>query len=942
MGTQNTYPIANAMERKRAESVKTLALIGTLGAWIAFVIAAAGYLFLFVRSGQQIDPYYAVVIGTGAVMAICLTIANLLAQRGKIDWAIWLSIISAEIVFITINFAMANLGIIMAVVLIIGLGNLILQALSSRAAIIAFSTVIIAAIAAIAIDIFALNPLRIIPPDWLVGTVIISSGIITLVFGIQLLAQYHFRNLRTQIIVAFVLISVIPLWTIAIFQLAATNVSLQTNAYEAISNNANDVATDLDNVLTRIKNNNLSDAELPIFKTFIQNGSEEMRQDVVEYFKVIQKRGEDVLGYSLIDPSGKILADSRPTPQDGNISNTPDFQAAIKTQKSALSDVRFDQAIQKYVFFINSPMLDGSKLIGVLRVEIDREFLQDEFVEEAQVQGKDVRVIMVDQDGIILANSASEENIFKLIAPVSPDRLAVIQKKYTLPSAAIDDLNLLDLQKNLSSNTPSFKATMSPSDTEMNFITYQDITNNPSWRVVVGRPVSWFTEPANTPTRVTILIATVLMIIALAITMVSANLVTSPLQYLINKSQLLRKGDLGSVGITLERQDEIGELSRILNSTILELRDVSDTLESRITERTSELASKEEASLQNAKLLRSVVGITHAISSIQNSPELLHEITQQISTAFGFYHVAIFLTEQSGEYAALQASNSIAGQKMLQKNYRVRISQADKVGFAISSGQVYSSITKDNQEATTPKNPELLKTGSQVIVPLRIGENVIGALDLQSDQKIEFNANSIDAFSLLAEQISIAIQNVKALEETRSALTEAQAFYKQSASTSWRNVLQQGTRGYRYLNGNVEPVKESAEKAAKQSQNIQSSAESLVIPINIRGKSLGTLNIQQTGRNHSWSSLEIRVYQSIVDRISFALENARLYQDAQRRAAKERVISEIATKVSSSVNMDNILQTAVEELGRVLPGSEIVIQFEHEEDETGSEFSRQE
>ena len=101
------------------------------------------------------------------------------------------------------------------------------------------------------------------------------------------------------------------------------------------------------------------------------------------------------------------------------------------------------------------------------------------------------------------------------------------------------------------------------------------------------------------------------------------------------------------------------------------------------------------------------------------------------------------------------------------------------------------------------------------------------------------------------------------------------------------------------------------------------------------------MKIRQADRNHSWSNSEIRVYKSIVDRISFALENARLYQDAQKRAIKERIISEIATKVSSSVNMDNILQTAAEELGRVIPGSEIVIQLEHE-DEISAELKAQE
>jgi GAF domain-containing protein len=82
------------------------------------------------------------------------------------------------------------------------------------------------------------------------------------------------------------------------------------------------------------------------------------------------------------------------------------------------------------------------------------------------------------------------------------------------------------------------------------------------------------------------------------------------------------------------------------------------------------------------------------------------------------------------------------------------------------------------------------------------------------------------------------------------------------------------------------------------------------------------------GRTQAWRDSEIHLYESIVERLSFALENARLYVDAQKRASKERVIGEIGSKISSSVNLDNILQIVVEELGHTLPGSEVIIQFE--------------
>ncbi len=58
------------------------------------------------------------------------------------------------------------------------------------------------------------------------------------------------------------------------------------------------------------------------------------------------------------------------------------------------------------------------------------------------------------------------------------------------------------------------------------------------------------------------------------------------------------------------------------------------------------------------------------------------------------------------------------------------------------------------------------------------------------------------------------------------------------------------------------------------------------------------------------------------------MENARLLEESQRLASKEAKIGEVTSRISSSINMRNVLQTAVEELGRALPGSEVVIQFQ--------------
>jgi GAF domain-containing protein len=294
------------------------------------------------------------------------------------------------------------------------------------------------------------------------------------------------------------------------------------------------------------------------------------------------------------------------------------------------------------------------------------------------------------------------------------------------------------------------------------------------------------------------------------------------------------------------------------------------------------------------------------------------------------------------EYAVLMAANSDGGQRMLLRNHRIKVGGFGIVGFVAQTGlpRIAENV---NEDAMYFNNIDLPDTQSELALPLSIGNVIIGALDVQSTQAAAFTKQDIETLSLLADQVSIAIQNAKLFEETRSALQEAQKYYTQSAAASWREINRQSAiSGFRYANGKIEAFNTDSSTMDKSTHgvtsnkgseltgksDVQTEHETISIPINIRGQSLGTLNIRQPGRTHAWRDSEVHLFQSIVDRLSFALENARLYVDAQKRAAKERVIGDIGAKISSSVSLDNILQVVVEELGRTLPGSEVVVQFE--------------
>jgi GAF domain-containing protein len=101
----------------------------------------------------------------------------------------------------------------------------------------------------------------------------------------------------------------------------------------------------------------------------------------------------------------------------------------------------------------------------------------------------------------------------------------------------------------------------------------------------------------------------------------------------------------------------------------------------------------------------------------------------------------------------------------------------------------------------------------------------------------------------------------------------------------------------------------------------------LAAPIHLRGEIIGVLDVQMP-RGHEWDPDDMDIVKAVADRLSLALESATLLRTTQRRAEIERLTADISGKISASINLRNVLQTAVEELGHILPGSEVVIQFQ--------------
>jgi K+-sensing histidine kinase KdpD len=105
------------------------------------------------------------------------------------------------------------------------------------------------------------------------------------------------------------------------------------------------------------------------------------------------------------------------------------------------------------------------------------------------------------------------------------------------------------------------------------------------------------------------------------------------------------------------------------------------------------------------------------------------------------------------------------------------------------------------------------------------------------------------------------------------------------------------------------------------------SKNTLLIPLTILGQVIGVVGLEQEDAEKTWSEEQIAIAQAAANRAALTLENARLFEESNRRAAKESSIFAATSRISSTSSMENILKAAAEELDKVLSASEITIQF---------------
>jgi GAF domain-containing protein len=339
--------------------------------------------------------------------------------------------------------------------------------------------------------------------------------------------------------------------------------------------------------------------------------------------------------------------------------------------------------------------------------------------------------------------------------------------------------------------------------------------------------------------------------------------------------------------------------------------------------------SSEEAR-NNASLLQAVAETGEILAKLLNLTTLLPRAVELIQERFGFYHVQVFLLDETNEYASLAASTGATGQKLLERRHRLAVGSKSVIGqVTLTSNPVVARDT----DAIYYRNELLPNTRAELALPIMDGDKMIGALDVQSRRVDAFEAEAVQALQVMANLLGTSIRNARFFEqqernaresrrlflESETNLREIQRLNQQLTNQGWENYL----RNRRQINGvtldqeRIVADDHWSDTLVKASQTRQAVTEIsngtgiIAVPVMLGSEVIGAIEVESgSGRENE----TIEMVKAVAQRLALSLDKARLYEESQEATAQEQRINEIVARYQTVSSVDDLLQITLAEL----------------------------
>jgi GAF domain-containing protein/HAMP domain-containing protein len=900
------------------------------------------YLFLVFQTG---DNRLWGAVGSGLAYFIINLISLRLIRRERPILAAQLLVFGLTLCCIVFTLFIAGFGLTLAVTaMLIGLliANMTLpQKQANQTLIINIGL----SIAIVPLDLY-LSLDRLAVPILELYLPIIAGGL-ALIYSYFIARQFSSYSLQTKLILAFLVVSALSVGTGIFFMSRDFRQTINENAGSRLKNTADTQALavgvllerQLDRLQALSASQNLQN-EVTRFNAAYEGSPEVIRDQLKELDQhwqtalssdpLIQDRLHNEFAIELLafrdyfpehievfvtDKQGALVAATNRT-SDYYHADEEWWQSVFNDGQGAnyIGQPAFDQSAGKFAFIIAVPLRSHNRgeVIGVVRTTYRLGALR-KFLDSAQLKQAGYADLYL-PDGRIFSVSN--------VGPAAPNAEYLASVK----ANATTDYALFDYKNNFS------LVSQSPVRTEGDEKAVTDL----GWTLVVHQRQQVALAPIDEQFRTALILALLIMAAAALAALGVAHLLAGPITRLTGVAAQVAAGNLNAHA-TVESGDEIGTLATSFNTMTKQLREFIDSLESRVSARTQQLET--------------MVRIGQRLTGILDLSDLLREVVNRTKETFNYYHVHIYLLDEKGEMLLLAQGYGEAGAEMKARGHNISMAAPKSlVAQAAREGQVVS-VADVRADPNWLPNPLLPETRSEMAVPIILGSHVVGVLDVQSERAHGLGQEDETTLQALANQVAVAVRNARLFTETQDALYEAQRLQQLYTGQSWEKLLTSRSTNYEFRQSTLPALKEvstpEAVAALKQKQTVElrlpslaqategqgggspevQAPAALATPLKLRDQIIGVLGIQSDDLNRQWTADEIALIEAVSEQMSLAIENARLFEESQRNAWRDQIISESTAKVWSSAEIEEVMRIAVAQLGEKLRASEVVIRL---------------
>jgi len=311
--------------------------------------------------------------------------------------------------------------------------------------------------------------------------------------------------------------------------------------------------------------------------------------------------------------------------------------------------------------------------------------------------------------------------------------------------------------------------------------------------------------------------------------------------------------------------------------------------------------------------------ISKEIVGAKDVTELYKRVVTQVKEQFGFYHVQILRYDPTADAVVLMAGYGEIGAAMQASNHQMPMG-VGLIGTAAATGQSFlrPDVTVDPKWHSNPNLPE---TKGELAVPIMLGDEVLGVIDVQSDVAGALSEDDQLAIEGLCNQIAVAIESTRLRQELQDQLQELSHLQRIMSREGWqdyRTRQSQGAKGYRFDQTAVKPVSSGDELSKSDPKRERSwatrpivSTDTLSSSMSVRGEIIGALGIRNDP-DRPLSAEDQELLDSISVQVAEALENARLLEQTQKHSVEMEAVAQVSAAASSILEADRLLQSVTQ------------------------------